>query len=97
MAAAEPIGIEVVYALPDRQRVVALQVEAGTSVAEAIRQSGVLAEFPQIDLAQARLGIHSRRVDPQAVLRDGDRIEIYRPLLADPKSARRERARKRQG
>jgi putative ubiquitin-RnfH superfamily antitoxin RatB of RatAB toxin-antitoxin module len=94
MAAAEPIEVEVVYARPERQRLIALRVAAGTCVADAIRQSGILGEFPEIDLVQAKLGIFSRRVDAQAALHDGDRIEIYRPLVADPKSARRERARK---
>ena len=95
MAAVEPISIEVIYALPERQRVIALRVEAGTCVTDAIRQSGILVEYPEIDLAQAKIGIFSRRVDPHSALRDGDRIEIYRPLIADPKSARRERARRR--
>ena len=89
MAAAEPIEVEVVYARPDVQRRIALRVAAGACVGDAIRQSGILAEFPEIDLAQAKLGIYSRRVDPQAALRDGDRIEIYRPLAVDPKSQRR--------
>ena len=86
MANAEPIRIDIVYALPERQRVIALQVEAGTCVADAVRQSGILAEYPEIDLARMKVGIFSRRVDPHALLRDGDRIEIYRPLLADPKN-----------
>jgi uncharacterized protein len=97
MAAAEPIGVEVIYALPDRQRRIALRVAAGTCVADAIRQSGILSEFPELDLEQAKLGIFSRRVNARTVLHDGDRIEIYRPLLADPKSARRERARTIEG
>ena len=92
MAAAEPIEVEVVYARPEAQRRIALRVAAGTCVADAIRQSGILAEFPEIDLAQAKLGIYSRRVDSQAALHDGDRIEIYRLLAVDPKRARRERA-----
>lgn len=97
MASAEPIEVEVVYARPERQRRIALRVAAGTCVADAIRQSGVLNEFPEIDLRQAKLGIFSRRVDARAALHDGDRIEIYRPLATDPKSARRERARKLEG
>jgi len=96
MAAAETIEVEVVYALPERQRRISLRVSAGTSVIGAIRQSGILTEFPEIDPAQAKVGIHSRRVAMDARLRDGDRIEIYRPLVADPKTSRRERARKRQ-
>ena len=97
MAAAEPIEVEVVYARPEHQHRIALRVAAGTCVADAIRQSGILGEFPEIDLGQAKLGIFSRRVDARATLHQGDRIEIYRPLAADPKSARRERARKTEG
>jgi uncharacterized protein len=97
MAAAEPIDIEVVYALPDRQRVLPVRVAVGTRVGAAIRQSGILNEFPQIDLAHARLGIFSRRVQSDEPVKQGDRIEIYRLLLADPKSVRRERARARVG
>ena len=93
MGSAEPIEVEVVYARPERQRRIALRVAAGACVADAIRQSGILGEFPEIDLGQAKLGIFSRRVDARDALHDGDRIEIYRPLVADPKSARRERAR----
>lgn len=95
MAAVETIEVEVVYARPERQRLVSLRVSAGTSVIGAIRQSGLLAKFPEIDLVRAKVGIHSRRVAMDAKLRDGDRIEIYRPLLADPKTRRRERAGKR--
>jgi len=95
MAHAETLGVEVVYARPERQRVIAVKVAAGTSVADAVRQSGILHEFPEIDLARAKLGIFSRRVAAEATVHDGDRIEIYRPLIADPKSVRRERARSR--
>ncbi len=97
MAAAEPIEVEIVYARPERQRRISLKVAGGTCVADAIRQSGILAECPEIDIGQAKLGIFSRRVDARAPLHDGDRIEIYRPLAADPNRARRERPRKSKG
>jgi uncharacterized protein len=95
MALAESVEVEVVYAQPQRQRIIAVKVAAGTNVADAVRQSGILNEFPEIDLGQARLGIFSRRVDAHATVHDGDRIEVYRPLIADPKTVRRERARSR--
>lgn len=86
------LRVEVVYALPDEQALVALEVEEGTTVREAIERSGLLARFPQIELARGRLGIFGRRVPPGAPVKDRDRVEIYRPLTADPKDARRGRA-----
>jgi putative ubiquitin-RnfH superfamily antitoxin RatB of RatAB toxin-antitoxin module len=93
METAESIEVEVVYALPARQRLLRIRVPAGATVETAVRQSGILAMFPEIDLARAKLGIFSRRVGLHHVLCAGDRIEIYRRLLVDPKSARRARAR----
>ena len=95
MGYAERFSVEVVYALPLEQHRIRLRVAAGTTVARAIAQSGLLARFPEIDPANARLGIHSRRVTPDTVVHAGDRIEIYRPLVADPKTARRARAAQR--
>ena len=95
MELAEPVEVMVVYARPECQRIIAVRVAAGTSVTDAIRQSGILQEFPEIELRQAKLGIFSRRVDAKATVQAGDRIEIYRPLIADPKTVRRERARNR--
>jgi len=92
MVVAEWIDVDVAYALPDRQRVVPVRVAAGTRVVDAIRQSGILAQFPQIDLSQAKLGIFGRKVPGDQVVSAGDRIEIYRALVADPKAARRQRA-----
>lgn len=94
MAGADGPGMEVsvAYATPERQRVIALEVSSGTTAIEAVRLSGILAEFPQIDMDQARLGVFGRRVTPDHVLGPGDRVEVYRPLTADPKSVRRERA-----
>lgn len=84
--------VEVVYALPDRQWRYAMQVREGATVREAVEQSGVLREFPRIDLARDGVGIYGRRTALDDVLREGDRIEVLRPLVADPKTARRRRA-----
>jgi putative ubiquitin-RnfH superfamily antitoxin RatB of RatAB toxin-antitoxin module len=92
MAGAEAIDVLVAYARPDGQRVIPVRVAAGSRVEDVIRQSGILTEFPELSLPAAKLGIFGRRVDPDHVPAAGDRIEIYRPLLADPKSVRRRRA-----
>jgi len=86
------LRVEIVYALRDRQVLLALEVEGGTTARQAVERSGILQRFPEIDLARAGLGIFGRGVSPDTPLRDGDRVEIYRPLIADPKNARRERA-----
>lgn len=88
----QQIGIEVVYALPERQTLVPLRVAAGTTAIEAVSLSGLLQLYPQIDAANLKLGIFSKAVKPDTVLRDRDRVEIYRPLQADPKEVRRQRA-----
>ena len=85
------MGIEVVCALADDQRVVALEVARGTTAGEAVRLSGLLERYPEIDPATTRIGVHGRVVKDDAALCDGDRVEIYRPLIADPKQARRRR------
>ena len=87
---AETIGIEVVYAGPQGQRLCRLSVPKGTTAGEAVTLSGLLAELPDA----ARLGIFSRRVESGQVLEDGDRVELYRPLILDPMEARRRRARR---
>ena len=97
MAGAEAFDVEVVYALPGRQRVIKLRVDAGTTAAQAVRQSGLLSEFPAIDAAGAKLGVFGRRINPQEAVQPGDRIEIYRPLQVDPKTIRRLRAKKAGG
>ena len=86
------LRVEIAYALRDRQSLIAVEMEDGGTVEEAIRRSGMLAEFPEIDLECAKLGIFGKRVLLGALVRDGDRVEIYRPLIADPKLARRTRA-----
>lgn len=92
MSEADSIGVEVAYALPDKQAIIALEVASGTTVLEAARQSGVTEQFEGIDLDNARYGIFGKLVAPKQVLREGDRVEIYRPLIADPKEVRKERA-----
>ena len=86
------IEIEVVYALPDRQTLFKRSVPVGTTVADGIRLSGLLEKYSEIDLAVNKLGIFGKLAKADAVLRDKDRIEIYRPLIADPKEVRRKRA-----
>ena len=95
MAAADArarIGVEVVYATPSRQTLVELQVAAGTTAAQAIDQSGIRNAHPEIGAGQLSVGIFGRTVPPDSILQQGDRVEIYRPLAADPKEARRSRA-----
>ena len=84
--------VEVVYATPERQMLYALDVEAGATVRDAIERSGVLSAFPEIDLARNRVGIFGKLAALSTPLRDDDRVEILRPLEADPKEARRKRA-----
>lgn len=86
------ITVEVTYAIPQRQAVLRLDLPAGSTVAEAIRDSGMRDLFPGLVIDSGAIGIFSRKVPMDQVLRDGDRVEIYRPLLADPKEVRRERA-----
>lgn len=88
----DQVNIEVVYALPEEQILLKRSVPAGTTVAEAIQASGMLARRPEIDLAASKLGIFGKLTKADAVVRDRDRIEIYRPLIADPKEVRRMRA-----
>ncbi|RNE60439.1 RnfH family protein [Vibrio cholerae] len=92
MMSSEMVHVEVVYALPHEQRVLKLVVEQSATVEEIIRTSGILQMYPEIDLTVNKVGIFSRNVKLDAKVRDKDRIEIYRPLLADPKEIRRKRA-----
>ncbi|MDX5151653.1 MAG: RnfH family protein [Acidiferrobacterales bacterium] len=86
------IRVEVAYALPGEQFLEALEVNESASVMDAIRQSGLLDRFPDLDQQDISIGIFSKPVSGDAGLRNGDRIEIYRPLTIDPKEARRLRA-----
>jgi len=87
--------VEVAYALPEKQTVINLQVKPGTTMLEAIKLSGILEQHPEIDLSETKLGIFSKISPPETVLREKDRVEIYRPLIADPKESRRKRAEKK--
>ncbi|QEQ95609.1 RnfH family protein [Neptunomonas concharum] len=91
-----PINVEVAFALPKQQRIVALQVEEGTTAYQAVIASGICQQFPQIDAEADPMGIFGKAIkDPKdTVLREGQRVEIYRPLIADPKEARAKRAAK---
>lgn len=86
------IHVEVVYALPQAQRVIKLAITPDTQACEIIEKSGVLELYPEIDLKKNKVGVYSRNIKLSTTVRDGDRIEIYRPLLADPKEIRRKRA-----
>lgn len=86
------ITVEVAYALPERQALLAVDVPAGTTAVEAARLSGIAGSFEGIDLDNAKLGIFGKLVSPGQVLQEGDRVEIYRPLIADPKEVRKARA-----
>ena len=91
------INIEVVYALPDEQILFKQSAPEGVTVAEAITLCGAFEKYSEIDLAANKLGIFGKLTKADAVLRDRDRIEIYRPLLADPKEVRRKRAEEGRG
>jgi len=87
----EMIQVEVAYARPERQVILPVMLPAGSTIEQAIEQSGVLSEFPEIDLSQNKVGIFGKLSKKTAELKAGDRVEIYRPLLADPKEVRRKR------
>ena len=89
---AETIHVSVVYALPDRVFLRDLVLATGSTVADAVEASGLYREHPDARQAEPRYGIYARRVDAATRLRDGDRVEVYRPLLVEPKQARRLRA-----
>jgi putative ubiquitin-RnfH superfamily antitoxin RatB of RatAB toxin-antitoxin module len=88
------IVVEVAYALPEKQYLQRVTLNAGATVEEAIRASGLLELRSDISLTKNKVGIYSRPVKPGDELHDGDRVEIYRPLIADPKELRRKRAEK---
>ncbi|HGO8997810.1 TPA: RnfH family protein [Neisseria meningitidis] len=85
------LEIEIVYGLPDRQVLKTMRVEEGTHIRAATLKSGLDEIFTDLDLHSAPLGIFGKAVKDDTPLRDGDRIEVYRPLLIDPKEARRKR------
>ena len=84
--------VEVAYALADKQSLISLEVKEGTTLKEAIEASGILEIYNQIDLSKQQVGIFSKFASLDTVLREKDRVEIYRPLVADPKEVRKVRA-----
>jgi putative ubiquitin-RnfH superfamily antitoxin RatB of RatAB toxin-antitoxin module len=88
----DTINIEVAYALPDEQVILSLEVPNDCTVEDAIKRSGILEAYPQIDLDTNKVGIFGKMCKLTGSLRDKDRIEIYRKLIADPKESRRQKA-----
>jgi len=91
------IRVEVAFARPDKQKIVELEVEQGTTAVDAVRHSGIVELFPEIDPDSSSMGIFGKAVKSPSTheLREGDRVEIYRPLTIDPKQARLNRAKKK--
>jgi uncharacterized protein len=89
---AEMLKVEVCYALADKQELVAVTVPDGAPLQQALEASGLLAKHPEIDLKKNKFGIYAKLSKLDSLLRDRDRVEIYRPLIADPKEVRKQRA-----
>ena len=89
------LRVEVAYALPDKQVLVALEMEEGATIRQAIERSGILARIPGVDLDKERVGVFGKSARLDTALRDGDRVEIYRSLIADPGETRRQRVKRR--
>ncbi len=87
-----PLTIEVVAALPERQSLVELEISEGTTAWDAVQRSGLMERLPEFPFDRQRIGIFGRACRPDQPLRDGDRVELYRPLKADPKEVRRQLA-----
>lgn len=94
MSVQDKIKVEVCYALPEKQTLLSLEVNSGDTIESIIQQSGILELYPEIDLAENKVGIFSKLAKLTDTLHAGDRIEIYRPLIADPKEVRKQRAQK---
>lgn len=94
MSDSDETMIEVAYATPEKQKILECRVAKGTSPRDAVKQSNIIQFFPEIDLENCDLGVFGKAVAPNYELQQGDRIEIYRPLIADPKEIRRQRAAK---
>ena len=91
---ADKLKVEVCYALPEKQTLLQLEVELGSTIEDVIQQSGILELHPEIDLKNNKVGIFSKLSKLGDTLHEGDRVEIYRPLLIDPKEVRKQRAMK---
>ena len=101
MADFDCIRVEVAYALPHKQKIISLLVEPGTTALQAVERSQIEEHFPGLDITSAKMGIFGQSIGTKGLdsadkyaLREGDRVEIYRPLVSDPKEARRKRAEK---
>lgn len=97
MADFDLIAVEVAYALPHKQKIISLLVEPGTTALQAVERSRIVEHFPEIEITTAKLGIFGESLGTKSssyVLNAGDRVEIYRPLVSDPKDTRRRRAEK---
>jgi putative ubiquitin-RnfH superfamily antitoxin RatB of RatAB toxin-antitoxin module len=92
MPSQSEITVEVAYALPHEQLIVPVKVQIGSTAENAIYASGIIKKFPEIDLAVNKIGIFGKAIRLDTVLRQLDRVEIYRPLIADPKEVRKQRA-----
>ncbi len=92
MASSQKITVEVAYATPEVQRIIVIQVDEGCAIEDAIQCSGILELFPEIDLTKQKVGIFGKKKALMDTLQQHDRIEIYRPLIMDPKEARKKRA-----
>ena len=88
------IQVEVAYAAPDKQLILPVNVPEGASAKDAVELSGIVRKFPEIDIETNPMGIFGHQVKPTQALREGDRVELYRALLCDPKEVRRRRAKK---
>ncbi len=86
------IPVEIAYALPSQQIILKLQVAEGTTAEQGVIASGIMQKFPEIDLNQNKIGIFGKLVKSDTILREKDRVEIYRSLIADPKEVRKQRA-----
>ncbi|MDQ5878545.1 MAG: uncharacterized protein QG616_1762 [Pseudomonadota bacterium] len=84
--------VEVIYSLPAKSELVKLDVADGTTVLQAVEASGLLEKYPEIDVKKNKFGVYAKLAKADAVLRERDRVEIYRPLIADPKEVRKQRA-----
>ena len=91
----DEILVEVVYALPEEQVIISIEVPKKINIKQAIEKSGIQKKFPEIDLSKNKVGIFGKQTTLDHLLSDRDRIEIYRPLILDPKEMRRKRASKK--
>lgn len=89
---AESLSVDVVYAKPERQELVHLTLAQGSTLKQAVEASGLLQRYPELDPEKLKLGVFGKISKPDALLREYDRVEIYRPLVADPKEVRKKRA-----